>query len=219
MNSLEQKIEQKAAQYAETLLEQASKNESQITADLQKIALEVGAEIVGLENRFKTRESLTRKLIKESIASFKSLVDFGYSFDEAIEKSTKRQAKRFNDALRYTFLFPYEKYVFGFKQALEKLKQNDYKIPENKIWNAWKNIGTTFDKGYRGINITVISSRKQVFELQFHIRASYELKNETHYFYEESRQSETLPERKIEIAEKIIKLAQEVKTPKGVKKL
>jgi hypothetical protein len=143
----------------------------------------------------------------------------GYLLDEAIEKSTERQAERINDALRYTFVFPFEKYVFGFKQSLVKLKDSGFKVPENRIWNAWKNIGTNFDKGYRGINITVISSRKQIFELQFHTRASYELKTDTHFLYEESRHSQTLPTRKIEIAEIIIELAQEVKPPKGVKKL
>lgn len=219
MKLIKTKIQQKAVRYAEDLLKQALKSEPQITADLQKIASEIAAQMVGLENKFKTKESLTRKLIENSTASAKSFVDFGYSVDEAIEKSTKQQAERNNDALRYTFLFPPEKYVFGFKLSLEKLKQNGYKIPENKIWNAWKNIGTTFDKGYRGINITIISSRKQIFELQFHTRVSYKLKNETHYLYEESRQSQTSQARKVELAEIIIKLALKVKAPKGVRKL
>ncbi len=102
---------------------------------------------------------------------------------------------------------------------MEKLKQTGYEVPENKIWNAWKNIGTLFDKGYRGINMTIISSRKQIFELQFHTRASYELKTETHFFYEESRQNRTSLKRKIEIAEIVIGLAEKVKIPKGIKKL
>ncbi len=219
MNLTEAKIEKEAAQCAKTLRTQAVKNEPQITEDLQTIASEVSAEMVGLEHRFKSAESLTRKITEESAKSAKSLIDFGYSVDEAIEKSTKRRAERNNDALRYTFVFPLEKYVFGFRQTVEKLRQTGYEIPKNKIWNAWKNIGTLFDKGYRGINITIISSRKQIFELQFHTGASYELKTETHLLYEESRQNRTSQERKIEIAEIVIRLAEKVKTPKGVKKL
>lgn len=219
MNSLEKKIAQKAAQYAKSLLTQAVKNEPNITKDLQKIALEVAAEMIGLEHKIKSEESLMRKISDESAKSAKSFIDLGYSTDEVIEKSTRRQAERNNDALRYTFLFPFEKYIFGFKRSLGKLKENGYEIAESKIWNAWKNIGTIFDKGYRGINITVISSRKQIFELQFHTRASYELKTETHFLYEESRQNQTLQKRKVKIAEIIIELAEKVKTPKGVKKL
>jgi hypothetical protein len=162
-----------------------------------KIASEVVAEIVGLEHKLKSEESLTRKISDESAKSAKSFVGFGYSIDEAIEKSTKRQAERNNDALRYTFIFSFEKYVFGFRQSLQKLKQKGFEITENKIWNAWKNIGTTFDKGYRGINITVISSQGQIFELQL----------------------QTSQARKVEIAEIIIELAKKVKTPKGVNKL
>ncbi|HMS38661.1 MAG TPA: hypothetical protein PKE69_00305 [Pyrinomonadaceae bacterium] len=219
MNLAEIEIRNKSAEHARALLERARAFEPEITADLQRIAAEFGAEMVGLNHKFKTEESLTRKLIKESIASFKSLADLGYLYDEAVGKATKRQAERNNDALRYMFLFPFEKYVFGFKQTLEKLKQSGYKIPENKIWNAWKNIGTNFDKGYRGINVTVFSSRNQIFELQFHTRESHKLKTETHFLYDESRQSGTLLERKIEISEIVIELAQKVKVPKGVKKL
>ena len=195
MNLTEQKIRQKAAQYAKSLLKQVLRNAPEITPNLQKIAAEVAAEMVGLEHKFKTEESLIRKLTNESVKSAKSFVNSGYLIDEAIEKSTKLQAERNNDALRYTFVFPFEKYVFGFKQSLEKLKQSGYRISENKIWNAWKNIGTAFDKGYRGINITAFSSQAQVFELQFHTRSSYELKTKTHYLYEESRQSQTSQER------------------------
>ncbi len=83
--------------------------------DLQKIALEVSAEMIGLEHKFKSEESLTRKIADEAAKSAKSLIDFGYSVDEAIEKSIKRRAERNNDALRYTFVFPLEKYVFGFR--------------------------------------------------------------------------------------------------------
>ncbi len=219
MNLTETEIKKKAVHYAHALLKHAEAHEPIITADLQKIAAEVSAEMVGLEYKFKTEESLTRKISDESAKSAKSLVDFGYSIDEAIEKSTKRRAERNNDALRYTFVFPLEKYVFGLRQTVEKLRQKSYEVPKDRVWNAWKNIGTTFDKGYRGINITIISSRKQKFELQFHTRASYELKTETHSLYEESRQIQPSLKRKVEITEIIIRLAEKVKTPKGVKKL
>jgi hypothetical protein len=121
--------------------------------------------------------------------------------------------------LRYTFIFSEEKYVFGVKFSLQKLKQNNFTVPENKIWNAWKNIETVFDKGYRGINITVFSSHEQIFELQFHTKASYKLKTNTHLLYEELRLIKTSHKRKNVIVQELLKLAQAVSIPKGVKKL
>lgn len=219
MNLPTKEIKNRSRQFARNLLVRAEKNELQITADLQKIASEISAEMVGLNNKFKTIQSLTQKLTKESIVSAKVFVDLGCPINEAVEKSTKRQAARNNDALRYTYILSVEKYVFGFKQITEKLRQKSYEIPGNRIWNAWKNIGTAFDKGYRGINITVISSEKQKFELQFHTRESYELKNETHSLYKLLRSGKISPDLKIEIQKKIVRLAQSVKIPKGVKKL
>lgn len=219
MNLTQRKIEKKAASYAKQLLKRAQKHEPQITKDLQNIASEVSAEMVGLEDRFKTEESLTRKIAEGSVKNVRKFFESGYSLENAIEKAVKMRAERNNDTLRYTFIFSFEKYVFGFKQSLQKLKQNGFKVPEDKIWNAWKNIGTIFDKGYRGINITIISSQGQVFELQFHTRSSHKLKTETHVLYEELRGLKNSHERENEIIQELVKMAETVRVPKGVKTL
>ena len=183
MNLTEAKIENKAAQYAKSLRTQAVKNEPQITEDLQKIALEVAAEIVGLEHKFKTEDSLTKKLAKNSQKSLQYLSAKHNLKPQAIEKTVSRLAQQNNDALRYTFLLPIETYTFDFKKTLTKLKEMNYEISDKDIWNAWKNIGTIFDKGYRGINVTIISSQGQIFELQFHTKESFRLKMKTHKLY------------------------------------
>ena len=219
MNLTEQKIRQKAAQYAKVLLKRAHAHEPGITADLQKTALEVAAEMIGLEHKFKSEESLTRKIAENSIRNVRKLLELEYFLEEAIAETIETKARDINDYLRYTFVFSDENYVFGFKSSLQKLKQNNFTVPENKIWNAWKNIGTLFDKGYRGINITIFSSQGQIFELQFHTEASFKLKTETHFFYEELRIRKTARERKNEIVQKLLKVAQAVSVPKGVKKL
>lgn len=219
MNLIGQKIEKKAKQFAKNLLQQAENNEPPITTDLQKIALEVSAEMVGLEEKFKSEESLTRKITETSVRNVRKFSESGYSLKNAIEEAVKIRAERNNDTLRYTFIFSFEKYVFGFRQSLQKLNQKGFNVPENKIWNAWKNIGTVFDKGYRGINITIFSSQGQVFELQFHTKASYELKTETHFLYEELRRLKTSRQRENEIIQELVEMAQAVRVPKGVKKL
>ncbi len=219
MNPLENEILEKANFHAQNLLEIAYRNEPEITVILAEIAQMVSAEIVGLEHRFKTEESLTRKIAETSVKNVRKLLESDYFSVDTVEQIIETRAKHLNDALRYTFVFTDEKYIFGFKSSLQKLKQVDFIVPKNKIWNAWKNIGTLFDKGYRGINTTVFSSQGQVFELQFHTRASFELKTETHFLYEELRLLGTSNKRKDEIVQKLIEMAQTVKIPKGVKKL
>ncbi len=186
---------------AQKLLDEAQENEPQITADLQTIAREVSAETVGLENKFKTEVSLTRKLINGAIPNLQTIQEV---------------AEIINDALRYTFILPFETYNEDFRQIVERLRNSDYQIPESRIWNAWGNIGKRFDKGYRGINITVISSQNQKFELQFHTAESYRLKTETHFLYEELRDKRTSRERQAKIIEMLKREAENVERPKGI---
>ena len=109
MNLTNAKIEKKSADYARALLKHARENEPQITADLQKIALEVMAEMVGLEHKFKTEESLTKKLSKNSQKYLSYISAERNSDSTTIEKSVARAARQSNDVLRYTFLMPFEK--------------------------------------------------------------------------------------------------------------
>ncbi len=89
-------------------------------------------------------------------------------------------------------------------------------MPSNRIWNAWKNAETAKDTGYRGINITIISSQNQRFELQVHTAESFRLKTETHHFYEGLRDLNTSDERRKEIIAEMLKLAKEVNCPEGI---
>lgn len=183
------------------LLTQAAKNEPQITADLQNITREISVEIIGLENKFKTQVSLMRKLINATIPNLQTIQEV---------------AEINNDALRYTFVLPFETYAEGSRQIIESLQNLNYRIPANRIWNAWENIGRRFDKGYRGINITAISSQNQKFELQFHTAESYRLKTETHFLYAELRDKKISRERQSKIIEMLKRSAENVERPKGV---
>lgn len=195
------KTYQIAQKLAQELIAQAIESEPNITADLQKIALEVSAEMVGLGNKFKTEASLIEKLIGASGNNLQKL---------------QQKSKTINDVLRFTFVLPLEVYSEGFQRTIERLRELGYKIPEYRIWNTWENIGTQYDKGYRGINITIISSQRQKFELQFHTSASFELKTETHHFYKEIQSKNISAERIIELTAIMLKLAEKIERPDGV---
>ena len=190
-----------AQRLAKKLLAEARAHEPAITAALQTIAHEVAADLFGLEHKFKTGTSLLRKLT-----------------DAAGDNSAelRRKAKSVNDILRYTFVLPFEVYAVCFRQTRERLREFGYYIPERRIWNAWQTIGERFDRGYRGINITVISLQKQKFELQFHTAASFALKTETHFLYEELRRKEISEERQVELIEELKNAAKSLLRPEGV---
>lgn len=178
---------------AQELLSQAVRNEPKITEDLQTIAGKVSAEMIGLENKFKSAESLIRKLL---------LLAEKDKTDQIFEQKLVKHSRNNNDTLRYTFILQNAGYAENFSDIVTKLRFKGYKIPQNRIWNAWKNAGTFRDTGYRGINITIISSQNQKFEIQFHTEESYRFKNETHRLYAELRDLETSVERRKEIIKK-----------------
>lgn len=189
----------KAMLLAQKLLVKARQNELMITTDIRKIAAFTKAKVVGLENRLKTEQSLARKI-----------ADISTKFKIQPEKIASRN----NDVLRYTFIFSDEKYQSGFNLTLDTLKIAGYNVA--KIFNAWENENTPKDTGYRGINITVISSQKQKFELQFHTDESFRVKSETHNLYDEQRNPQTSEKRRREIIEIVKRLSKKIRRPNGI---
>ncbi len=95
-------IEKQAKSYARQLLAEARTHEPNITADLQKIAVELSAEIAGLENKFKTLDSLTKKISKFFGKTFEYLLMQGFTTENALDESLSQAVGKSNDILRYT---------------------------------------------------------------------------------------------------------------------
>ncbi len=189
----------KASDAAKQLLAEAQKNEPAITKDLKSITALNNSEMAGLENKFKDKSSLADKLSKSAI-----------KWNNSIAK----EARRNNDTLRYTMIFSPDDYRSGYNQVLSELESRGYDV--RKIWDAWALAETPNDSGYRGINVTVISSQKQKFELQFHTAESFRVKTETHGLYEERRNPKTSKERDAEILDIMKKIASKIERPKGI---
>ena len=189
----------KSLRLARSILAEARENETVITPDIREIVNVLKAEIVGLENKFKSKESLARKLTNYSVIG-----------NIPLEKA----ASRINDALRYTLLFSPDNYLEDHNSALNLLREKGYQI--QRIWNAWSNTGKPNDTGYLGINATIISSKNQKFEIQFHTAETFRLKTETHVLYEERRSPNISKERDAEILQIMKKLSAKIERPKGV---
>jgi hypothetical protein len=86
-----------------------------------------------------------------------------------------------NDALRYTMSFDETNFTAGTKAAMGSLQEQGYQL------TALRN---TFKAGqpYKGINATYLTPGGDMFELQFHTPASFQMKDVVnHPLYEQQR--------------------------------
>ncbi|AUG53500.1 hypothetical protein [Thalassospira marina] len=147
------------------LLEAARAVEPPITATLQSIAGKFGGYMEGLQFRFKSEESLARKISGQA-------VEEGKLYSEV--------AGQMKDVLRYTIIFPDNAYAAGVRDAAQELVSKGNR--QIKFKNTWAG------PGYRGINAVYETPQGFKFEVQFHTKASHHTKEvETHKLYEQQR--------------------------------
>ncbi len=176
---------------AERLLRAASAAEPHITHTLQGLAARYGGRMEGLGSalgaeddfRLKSAGSLARK-IKSDRA------------DDALHRSARDVADDIGDALRYTTILDGDRFSEGVNQSLATLEAQGYTVL--KVKNSWlTDRNHPKYEGYRGVNTNVRSPEGQVFELQFHTRQSFDMKQTVnHPHYEVSRdKNRPAPER------------------------
>ena len=99
----------RASDYASKLYQKALKNEPRITKDIYSIVANTSAKMHGLEHRLKTKESINRKIVTDSIND---------------NISIKKSAQKVKDTIRYTALSPdkdFTKNYFKIKMDLQGL--------------------------------------------------------------------------------------------------
>ncbi len=135
--------------------------------------------LVGLDFKFKTEESIIRKM-----------------FDNYKEDATNTYYESvINDTLRYTLVINPETYELNIIKILQQLNENGFTF--EYINNAWGK------KVYQGINVKLKAPNDLTFEIQFHTEDSYSAKEEmTHEYYEIAR-SKSVPEIICELANNI----------------
>ncbi len=191
------------------LLENASKVEGTITPFLQDVAAKCNGELVGLNYKFKGRESLERK-IKGDIECKKRSLSRGSAAHAAIDIPSIVHA--IGDSLRYTMLIPDDQYVATVINTRKVLEQMGY--PGLKFKNYW-------EKGdmYQGINdIYHHTASNFLFELQFHTKASWDLKAESHIIYEKFRVCKD-PVEQSKLFQEGVQLALTLNVPEGVENI
>ncbi|MEN2862849.1 phage minor head protein [Mannheimia haemolytica] len=171
--------------------------EPMITRDVVSIITASGGEPAGLDFRLKSLSSLQRKIDTEIIA--------GVSKEQAIAS--------IRDVIRYTAILDEQRFVEQYQKMQKDLEKQGYSTIIVK--NTWKS-----NNAYKGINTfvsTFIEKNNIIFELQYHTKQSFELKNgKLHELYEKFRDLNIPLAKKSEILLEMQKLSANLKEPKNI---
>jgi hypothetical protein len=125
--------------------------------------------LAGLEHRLKERYRIEEK-VKEAMTERARTVEQAFA--------------TVKDAIRYTFCYSDDQYASGVERDCARIKSAGFEPVERR--NSWAN------EEYKGINSRWrVPNTGQLFEVQFHTRASFEAKEETHWAYEKLRDPAT----------------------------
>ena len=126
--------------------------------------------LVGLEHRLKGKDRLSEKVTE-------AMTERSRTVDEAFATV--------KDAIRYTFCYPEDRYTEGVVADCERLEHDGFEpVDRRNSWDA---------EEYKGINSRWrVPGDGQLFEVQFHTRASLDAKEETHWAYEKLRDPATV---------------------------
>lgn len=149
--------------------------------------------LVGFENRLKGEDRLAEKVTK--------------AMTERSRTATEAFAT-VKDAIRYTFEYTEDRYVSGVLADCGRLKDAGFEPIDRK--NSWTS------EQYKGINTRWRTpDGGQLFEVQFHTKASFEAKQETHAAYEKLRSPETSKAEQDELATYQAEISARVPVPPG----
>lgn len=192
------------------LLDRSSDVEQWLTPMLQEIAAATeNTELTGLQFRFKSFDSLKRKIqgdmkVKGRMRARTKAKGGGLDIAAHVAAVT--------DSLRYTILIPSGKYsetIIGLRKKLE-----DSGFVPNKLKNYW-----CPGDMYQGINDVFTEKKSNLnVEIQYHTPESWKLKSEAHVIYEKFRIcSEPLQQQ--ELFTEGVALAATLGVPEGVMNL
>ena len=182
--------------YAEELTELAQDAGAWVTPILVYIAGYYNGDMVGLEFRYKSRESTVRKIEAKM---------------QRDDLENPREVS-IRDALRYTIRFedhPSGNYDDAVAGVLELMENTGHQVLTVK--NFWPR-----GDDYSGINTTLKAPNGLDWELQFHTPTSFDLKMSTHVIYEQMRQPGTSLELKRNLFEEASQQWNKVPIPTGV---
>jgi hypothetical protein len=198
------KLHRPAVREARRLIADASREAPAVEKALMDVAGKYGGELIGLDFRVKSLDSLARKIRDGALRAPPGTTP---------AQAVKEQADEIRDALRYTMELDPATYTTAFDDISATLIAQGFRSA--KVKNGWA-ADSPYKGAYKGINSSWVTPSGQVFELQFHTAESFGMKQHgTHKLYEEQRKAGTSAARKAEIEKELLEMFASVPTPAG----
>lgn len=185
---------------AERIYETAKAREPGLTEDVKTAARLAGSKMYGLEHRLKDKRSIERKI----------------KTDSEEKRITFNEAAKIKDSVRYTTITPDAKYVrayYIFKGFMESRGYSEVRC---------KNYFDLYKKGqvkHKSVQSVFEDKDGFVFEVQFQTPKSQKAKDLKVSIYEERRKVGLSSERKQELEDQMVRLAEAVPYPVDIDKI
>lgn len=166
--------------------------EPKITKMVMDVAKSSDMGLAGLEYRIKTKESYLEKIAREYAP--------GYHYE-------------IKDTLRYTMISNTNDYVDNMNKSYELFNKNDCFVLKTK--NYW----TNNEVAYNGINSVLQDSKGNKFEVQYHTKESFDIKQQTHALYETQRILEEDSEEFIALEEQMFDINEKIEIPRNIQEV
>ena len=192
---------QKCIELADQIFKRAAEIEPQITKDVISCVENSGGDMYGLQYRLKQPSSIASKIGAD--AKEKEI-----SFAEA--------AASMKDAIRYTSISNEKDFVKNYLQIKDSLGKKGYH--ESRCRNYFQQ----YKEGkarHKAVQCVYIDQNGHQFELQFQTPGSQAVKELKIPLYEERRKSGLSNERKSELEQQMIDLAEMVSDPKDISRI
>lgn len=193
--SEESKEESESKRLARRLLARAGAVERAVTQDMQRLE-NAHAQLLGLDYRMKTEDSLARKIASDAREQ-------DISCDEA--------AGGMHDVLRYTLAIDRDRYQEAVPAVLASLSAQGYTI--ERFRNAWGG------RYYQGVNVQLKNPDGVPVELQLHTPQSFAIKQASHGVYEIRRDPRATDEEKEKARRLSLAYNAQVQVPEGAEAL
>lgn len=166
--------------------------EPEITKLVEKVAKDSNMNLTGLEYRIKEKNSYLDKIAREYAP--------GYHYEV-------------KDTLRYTMLSKPDDYVENLKNSYEMFGKNDCSVIKTK--NYW----TDEEMAYNGINSLLQDSNGNKFEVQYHTKESFDIKQKTHALYEKQRVLEKNSKEFITLEDEMFEINENIQRPTNIQEV
>lgn len=154
-------------QVSEAVHRQAVEIEPDTSAAVRAAAEAAGAELVDLESRIKSVDSIADKLRRMAARGIRKY------------RAPEGAAEKLEDTLRYTSVFDPELFTVGVGGLIRGMQAQGYALTRLPPWRS--------SGPYRGINMTFEAPNGTLVEIQAHTRDSLELRHRNHDLYEDAR--------------------------------